>query len=259
MQPANPCPILLLNLRRSPERLAEAARALGALGLAFERIEAIDGSSLGEAELRRHAPEAPRAFFKTLMPGEVGCALTHRAALARIVEAGWPCALVLEDDAEPDATLPAVLRALVALGPSLPDATNLYGRRPRGLVRALLGPDARLMQSVSPPVGNVAVVWSRRGAQRFLADAAPIRRPVDVDRKHWWERGLDACWISPPTCGEHRALGARSTIGPRRSAGVRARLRKLTYRAEFAIASQLAFARVHGLAAWMRAQRGARR
>lgn len=84
----------LINLDRSPERLARMDRILGELGLDYERVPAIDGLALPEAEICRHNEVA----LQPLSAGEIGCFLSHRAAWMRMVEAGLPHALILEDD-----------------------------------------------------------------------------------------------------------------------------------------------------------------
>jgi glycosyl transferase family 25 len=252
----------VINLDRSADRLAAVTRTLHALGLPFERIEAVDGGKLSGEEISQLASNNGFAFFKPLTRGEIGCALSHRRALERVVELGCPCALILEDDfalqedvaADGGARFRDVLAALSALGTACPDAVNLFGRRPRGAIVRTLGDSAQLLRSVSPPVGNVAVFWTQTGARKFLGQQPPFRRPVDVDRKHWWERNLDACWISPPPCTEGRALGQRSTIGARQSSGLGSRCRKLIYRGMFAVQSQWHFFRMYGVARWLRAQ-----
>lgn len=257
------CPILLINLKRSSDRLAAATATLTQGGLSFERIEAVDGSALPAEEFTRLAPHPGLAFFKSLTAGEVGCALSHRRALERIDAEAWPCALVLEDDfalrdeltQDGGASLRSLLSVLTSMAANGPDVINLFGQRPRGAIVRTLGKHGHLMRSASPPVGNVALFWTLRGARKFLRVPPPFLRPVDVDRKHWWERDLDACWISPPPCLEERALGTQSTIGARRSAGSTARFRKLLYRSKFAAASQWNYVHTYGVAAWLAAQR----
>ena len=84
----------LINLDRSPERLARMDRIFRSLSLEYERVPAVDGRSLAEAEIRRHN----RVAREPLSAGEIGCFLSHRAAWVRVVEAGVPHAAVMEDD-----------------------------------------------------------------------------------------------------------------------------------------------------------------
>jgi glycosyl transferase family 25 len=71
-------------------------RELGRLGVAFERMPAVDGAVLSAADL---APwtSVPMADGMVLTPGEIGCILSHRKCWQSVVEAGEP-ATIFEDD-----------------------------------------------------------------------------------------------------------------------------------------------------------------
>lgn len=73
---------------------------LGDLGLQFEVFEAIDGSELSGKDLKRvYSPVRSMISNGRLMSkGDVGCALSHQAIYARIVDDLIDFALVLEDD-----------------------------------------------------------------------------------------------------------------------------------------------------------------
>jgi hypothetical protein len=79
----------LINLDRSPERLATMRQALAERGVGFERLAAIDGRTLAAEALARH-PD--------ISAGEIGCLLSHRAAWKLIADGDDPFGTVLEDD-----------------------------------------------------------------------------------------------------------------------------------------------------------------
>ena len=58
----------LINLDRSPERLAHFSAQARRAGLAFERIAAVDGRTLDEAQRARSV--SPRFEFQPLNPGD---------------------------------------------------------------------------------------------------------------------------------------------------------------------------------------------
>jgi glycosyl transferase, family 25 len=93
-------PIWVINLRRSLERRAHITRHLRQLGLAFELVEAVDGSELGAEAMRASydPSRAMRALSRELTPGEVGCALSHLHAYRRMADEGIPSVLIIEDD-----------------------------------------------------------------------------------------------------------------------------------------------------------------
>lgn len=86
-------PAYVIHLKRRTDRLR---RLLKNNPSGFEIVEAVDAASYrlptqfwGPADARRY-----------LTPGMVACFMSHRAVWKRVVEAGHPFALVLEDDAD---------------------------------------------------------------------------------------------------------------------------------------------------------------
>jgi glycosyl transferase family 25 len=252
---ANPCPVLLINLAGSTDRLVTARAELSRAGLAFERLEAVDGRLRAPEEIARLAPWDRTAFFKALSPGEVGCYLSHLAAAERIVKEGWPRALVMEDDFRLTPAFAPTLRALMAL-PEVPHLIKLEGELTGGEVVTELPSGNRLVRHRRPPVRTVALFWSQEGARRFLAVAYPLRRPVDVQLKHWWEGDLNILAVSPPPVVQDEKHATASTIGARRPRGFLGRLRQWRYRLGYAFASQWHLLLRRGLRGWLRANLG---
>lgn len=252
---ASPCPVLLINLARSTERLRTASEEMGRAGVGFERLEAVDGSTLSADRLAELATWDGRSFFKALSPGEVGCYLSHVAAAERIVRERWPLALVMEDDFRLRPEFAATLRALVERGVDA-DLIKLEGGLRGGDVLAELPSGNRLVRHRRPPVRTVALLWSREGARKFLAVSRTLRRPVDVQLKHWWEGDLQILSVSPPPVVQDADHAAASTIGARRPRGWIGRLRQWRYRLGYACQSQWHLLRRHGARAWLRANLG---
>lgn len=254
-----PCPLLLINLARSRERLASARSQLAAAGLEAERIEAVDGRAMSEAELRRIAPPEANAFFKPLVPGEIGCYLSHVAAAERIVAEGWPVALVLEDDFSLAPRFRETLAELVGRVAELPDLVRLdspLALEGGEVVAELPLSGARLVRHRRPPSCTAALLWTQAGARKFLAVARPLRRPVDVQLKHWWEGDLSILVVSPPAVTLDPAHFRASTIGHPGPLAPRQKIRRLLYRAGYAFASQWALLARRGPRSWFRANLG---
>lgn len=246
------CPIFLINLDRATDRLARAAQALRAESLTFERVAAVDGAQLNPATYQAMTAASVGAYHDRLTPGELGCYLSHVHVLTRIVTQALPVSLVLEDDFEVIGSLRARLESCVALGDRLPDVVKLFGVRRHGEIRHPLYDGIRMMRSRSAPAGTVAVLWTFQGARRFLAQAMPPRWPIDIALKHWWTTGLEVCWVTPPVIG---SLQGPSTIGRRRSKGLRAILRRRAYRTRYAVAKEWRYLARYGLRAWLKSHR----
>lgn len=243
----------MINLRGSTERWEKASSQLAAVGLSFERIEATDGRLLTRAELDRFASWDRAAFFKPLSPGEVGCYLSHLAALERIVREDWPRALVLEDDFLLGPDFAAQLKALTALTEFTPDVVKLEGVRPGGECVFRLSSGVRVIRNRRPPSRTIAQLWSLEGARKFLAASQVLRRPVDVQLKHWWEADLDVLYLAPAPVSDGDSTGRGSTIGARPAGGALGWLLKIRYKLGFALRCHWEYLVRRGLSAWWRA------
>lgn len=103
---------------------------LAHLGLQYEFYGAVDGGQLTDVDVARFCNQkwAKRHIGRTLLKGEIGCALSHLGVYKKIVDENLPMALVLEDDACLLPDIKPVLQALEnALQPSLPRIVLLSG------------------------------------------------------------------------------------------------------------------------------------
>lgn len=197
-----PFPIFLINLKASADRRMAATEQLARVGLSPTIVEAVDGRALAPAEVARLVDAAGRLRRapKPLSPAEVGCYLSHRAVLERIVAEDIPQALVLEDDLLATDELPSVLDA-IATRPMPPyDMIKLGISEPQTKaftpIIPLTGASA-LVRHHNVVNSNLAYVITRAGAQRFLTYGDPIRYPVDVAMNRAWRHGLDILAVRP--------------------------------------------------------------
>ena len=246
------CPIFLINLPSSRDRLADAERQFAAAGLSFERIDAVDGRKIPAQELAAMCPDNSRDFYSPLTPGEVGCYLSHLKALRTMLDRGLERCVVFEDDFVLEPAFAQCLSELLALGDGLPDMVKMYGARKRGQAVGRLGCGASLVRSSSPPICSTCTLWTNRGARKLLSASASMRRPVDVQLKHWWEEDLDILWVAPPPVKDSPVHMAASTIGSRKVHSAAGRVRKLRYRWGYAIEREFRYAGRHGFAGWLR-------
>lgn len=197
-----PHPIFVINLRTSPERRAACETQLSRLGLTATFVDAVDGRTMGEAEIAAivDEPGRLRRAPKPLSKAEVGCYLSHLAVLEKIVAEDLPQALVMEDDLLAGDSLPGVLDALAAKTLPPYDMIKLGISEPQ--VKAFtpilpLAGDAQLVRHHNVVNSNLAYVITKAGAERFLRYARPIRYPVDVAMNRSWRHGLDILAVRP--------------------------------------------------------------
>jgi glycosyl transferase, family 25 len=169
----------VINLDRSPERLAAFTGQARAAGLDFERLRAVDGRDLSAAEQAR---AVARDFeFQPLSRGEIAIFMSQREAWRRIVASGQKYGAVFEDDVVLSPAAGAVLQAIQALETPADVIKLETSGRPVILTnpRILLPTGHMLRRLLSWHGGAAGYVVSHSGAQRLLACTEPIADPVD--------------------------------------------------------------------------------
>ena len=189
--------IFVINLARRTERMAFMERQFVSLGIAFERIDGVDGERLTPEE-RRKAVSGFRWWCSQgykVRTGEIGCALSHRMALDKIVEEGLPSACIMEDD--------------VTLGHGLRAALESVER----FVTDCAEPKAVLLIPCEAAKGEgfVRIPWAqscgcyvvnKEAAKRLLSVTSPLTSTID-DWRRWSEKGKFALYaMCPAVCSQ---------------------------------------------------------
>jgi GR25 family glycosyltransferase involved in LPS biosynthesis len=195
--------IVYINLDRSTQRRERIKNALDRYNLFAERIQAVDGSQLTDAELSSNYDPNKNSseYFAPLKKSEIACFLSHRKALQQFVEEGASdLVLVLEDDIEfvcdPRTLLDSLAGSLA--GKSFPIIVKLYSVRPISAdVLALLSDGFSLTSSKLPPLGAQAQVFNMAGAKRFLESTERFHLPVDVAIQQWWNFPIEVLTVQP--------------------------------------------------------------
>lgn len=213
-------PSLVINLAANAARMQNSASALGALGIPFDRIDAIDGRKLSDAEVASvydAAANRRRARHPLVRP-EIGCYLSHIAAWQRIADGDARGGFIFEDDFAADSELPAVLAHLTADDHGDWDMVKLFtlDARPRVLRRRALGPKHELVVPYRVPTCLIGYALTRDAAQRLVRRARPFFRPVDEDQKFFWETGLRVGLVLPPPIRVGDQQAVTGTIGTAR-------------------------------------------
>ena len=164
---------LVLNLATATDRLKFMGQQLDALGISWERIEAVTPATLSPPASDRvwHGWERP------LRTTEMATCATHIAAWMRIRDLDTPC-LVLEDDALLDSGVPALLAALDYEKTGF-DHLSLETRGRRKLVDRTPHPDLPIRRLRLDRTGAAAYVLWRSGARKLLARADRARGLAD--------------------------------------------------------------------------------
>jgi len=198
----------VINLDRATERLQRIARQLDSTGLAWTRLSAVDGralpadrlAALDVAEYRRKHGMEPAL-------GELGCYLSHVAAMQAFLASEHRVALILEDDALLTPALPAVLRGLLQQASrwDMVKLSAVHSGTPQRLLE--VAPGHHLAVMLSRCTGSSAYLVNRRAAEHYLRQLLPMSLPYDHVFDQGWRFGLKVRMVTPTPCVHDEHIG----------------------------------------------------
>lgn len=185
----------LINLDRASDRLEKMKIEFEKTGIGYERISAVDARKLKGDEYIIN-----NQYDRDLIPGEIGCYLSHVETLQIFLESTYNFALIIEDDAILPENLKSIINESVVQYDSLDkkyrwDVLKLNSRRRYIKIKEVKNTDYFIGAcGTSIPITTIAAVWTRKGAEKFLQktiDSKPvIKRPIDCELQHPWEYDL---------------------------------------------------------------------
>lgn len=208
------CPTFLINLVGSADRLAHSTAQFDAADWDFTHLEAVDGRGKPTTAFDSYDDMLARRFFgRSMTSGEIGCYLSHVKAARAVVESGADMGLVFEDDFQSRPNAWTSLRETIATlrAGAAPNWGMVNLTRP---AKHIFSPVKRqshalLAHAYYFPVIATAILWSRAGAEAFLATYPNPVGPVDhVYRRLFTDLGTGLA-LTPPAFG---VSGADSDI-----------------------------------------------
>ena len=251
-------PIYVISLRTDARRRARMAGEFARLGLPYRFIDGIDGRTLSAAELEAAAPARGRRYWSHLTAGEIGCALSHLAAIRTIAAGPDRFAVVLEDDV---ALAPDLARFLADLEADPPAFDMMWlSHAPTKGHRAVMPAgrlsDRGLWARVYLDYTAAAILYRREAATRIAAAITHIEAPIDhmLWRNHTVP-GLRAVEVRPQLVTQD--MDGPSTITGRevKALGATARLARETIRYGNLIRRWRSFVSAWGAGALVRVRR----
>jgi glycosyl transferase family 25 len=234
---SNNLPIFVINLDGSTERLAKVESELSKHKLSFERISAVDGRLMSQAQLHEHYCKQKNIsdYYKVLTAGEVGCYLSHRKAWQHIIERNLPSAIILEDDFLFEHPLDDVL--LFAKAQQNFDYIKLSdhpGRKRKTRILQTIG-NSHLVSFDKVPARTCAQLVSYQGAEKLLKASESFGRPVDIDLQYWWEKDIQIQGIKPFPFAPAPDVASDITAVQSRSSLKKHRIRRIKQQIAFKI------------------------
>jgi len=202
--------IYLINLDKNSDRLRDVDARLKKLGVVYERIPAVYGKVLSEAELK-----ASKRRFRMwcavgydMAPGQVGCALSQIAMFEKMLSDGESVCCCLEDDVTPDERFPEQLKRV---------ANWIDPANPQVVLLTNYTSDKESSWCIKPTAGDTsseAFVITAPAARNIIRANKPIAVPADWWR-YWQAHGLIELYHAFPTVFGHEWMydeGYRSDV-----------------------------------------------
>lgn len=206
-------PAFVINLDRSPDRMAAARARFQAVGVDVTRFAAIDATANPDLVAASVDQDLFRAFMRrTAEPGEVGCALSHFALWETLATGDVEALLILEDDAVPTDDF-AVIEQIVD---ALPDDWELCllssdgsGGGPHSL-RSVATADAAVHRLWRPGYLASAYLVHRRILHHRdrWPPCARLAFPIDAWRYWAWLHGMSIYTAAPRPIRSDRSLAS---------------------------------------------------
>ncbi|MDO6677990.1 glycosyltransferase family 25 protein [Shewanella sp. 4_MG-2023] len=192
--------VFVINLDKSTERMAFMQQQLEQLNIEFERVPAVYGKELTEAEITAvfDQPSNLAKYDKVLNVGEIGCYLSHVNCWNMMLDQQLDFALILEDDSILSPDLLSLLKSVSHLSAQWDYIKLCHGSKQKAVIDTLeLDDGFSLSTCLKLPSSTRGQFVSIAGAKKLLATAMPIARPVDIDIQFWFEKGLN-CFVVRP-------------------------------------------------------------
>ncbi len=192
--------VYVVNLDRSPERLAYVMPYIEKLSFPVTRISAIDGRLLSPEDLRKNLDTVRHLKYvgKEMNVGMAGCSLSHMKVWETFLASSNEYALVFEDDVSFDPVrLQCVVNDVIDV-PELWDLVNFenYHRSLNFSIKKLShGLD--LVVFLTPVTHAGCYLLNRHAARQLLAKSYPLIVPVDYYFSRTWELDIKFAGVVP--------------------------------------------------------------
>ena len=193
--------IFVINLPQASHRWRAVQKRLDALGLQYQRIEAIDGRRLSAEQLQQLVDQQRtlKDHHSPLSASEVGCYLSHIKAWHAIIEQELDFAIVLEDDVVFSDNFSIVPPCIARIAEPW-DVIKLAAPHKQQRTQVLGEFSSfRWVRYRKPPLSACAQAISIAGARKLIRQRQQVFRPVDVDLQWQDELGITVRGLTPYT------------------------------------------------------------
>jgi len=202
--------ILVISLRRSPDRREKVRQELSKINLPWKFLDAVDGSLMSQPPLEYKPSKVKRLQGYSLTANEIGCYLSHKRAWQRCVDQNLPT-LILEDDFTLVADFENHLKTLLENSDHW-DLLRLQGLYEVPFNKVSQIGNMTIAKNQGDAVGATGYLVKPEIAQKLIDASHEIYEPVDHFLEHHQKHHLDFLAIRPYLIDITRA---KSTIDDR--------------------------------------------
>ncbi|WP_010112649.1 glycosyltransferase family 25 protein [Acinetobacter sp. P8-3-8] len=193
----------LINLEGSDERLARATAQLQAVNWPFERFSAYDGRGKELSSFENYDDQATQqALGRRLLNSELGCYLSHYGCVEKFLQSDADYLVVLEDDMKITEdfkkSVDDVLEYLNTHQNLDWYLINLAAKKKKLSKDIMKFNDFALWHAYYFPIRGLGLIWSRKGAEEFIAMGKTMTMPVDIFFQTWLSKNGKGLAVWPP-------------------------------------------------------------
>jgi len=191
----------IINLDRSQDRYAYVKPNVDQLGIPVERISAVEGKALSDAEINEVVDVQTFKEFLSHFPkkGTIGCSLSHIKAWKAFLESPFEYAVIFEDDVNFDpAKLKTMINDLTQSAKEWDVVSFEISHRGTPLTIKSFPNGQKLVVYLTEISHTGAYMLNRAAAIKLLDKALPIKMPIDHYITRGWEFGLKFTGIENP-------------------------------------------------------------
>jgi glycosyl transferase family 25 len=205
----------VINMPSAPERWRSICRYLKNSKIDFQRIEGIDGQKI-EFPISEFNETSYRLLHgRSKIPAEIGCYLSHIAAMKAFLDSSEDFGIIMEDDAAFEGNLSDIIEKATIYSECW-DILRLSSVNLGKIFKVIpLDDFFSLGISFTRQKGACAYVINRHAAEAYVNRLIPMRLPYDYAFDLEWFFGLKTLFVTPLPIKENGAktqvqIGIRS-------------------------------------------------
>ena len=192
----------LINLDGSDKRLERSTEQLQQQNWNFERVSAYDGRGKALSDFADYDDKQTRINLgRSLLSSEIGCYLSHYKCAQKFLETDADMLVVLEDDMKMAEAFAPVVKDTLAYLHAHPELdwylVNIAAKKKKLAKDITSFNEHTLWHAYYFPIRGLGLIWSRKGAEKFIKQGKPITMPVDIFFQRWLSQNGKGLGIWP--------------------------------------------------------------